>query len=161
MCNKTFLWDVKILKLVDQFTYLGSSISSTESTIYDIDRLLIIWKSDLFNKIKWEFFPAVAGITATIWLHHLDLWNDWEKNKLDGNYNGIVPTIWEIVRKFDWHSLTWGWPRFRTPASSCDFGRHVVFGVKHQRGLRFWRQQTSSGSLSKNVLAAIKWVPMN
>ena len=46
------------LKLVDEFTYLGSSDSSTEKDINTqlmkawtaIERLLIIWKSDLTNK---------------------------------------------------------------------------------------------------------------
>ena len=46
---------VKPLKLVDQFTFLGSNISSTENNINiyigkawaAIGRLLIIWKSDL------------------------------------------------------------------------------------------------------------------
>ena len=53
-------------KLVDKFTYLG--ISSTESDINmrtvktwtAIDRLSIIWKSDLSNKIKREFFQAAV-----------------------------------------------------------------------------------------------------
>ena len=52
------------LKLVDKFTYLGSSISSTEKDINTrltkawtaIDRLLIIWKSDLTDKMKRSFF---------------------------------------------------------------------------------------------------------
>ena len=52
------------LKLVDKFTYLGSSISSTEKDIDTrltkawtaIDRLLIIWKSDLTDKMKRSFF---------------------------------------------------------------------------------------------------------
>ena len=47
------------LKLVDKFTYLGSSISSTEKDIETrlmkawtaIDRLSIIWKSDLTDKM--------------------------------------------------------------------------------------------------------------
>ena len=51
------------LKLVDKFTYLGSSVSSTETDIKlqlakvwtTIDRLLVIWKSDLTNKIKRSF----------------------------------------------------------------------------------------------------------
>ena len=51
------------LKLVDKFTYLGSSISSTENDINSrlekvwkaIDRLVVIWKSDLSNKIKCSF----------------------------------------------------------------------------------------------------------
>ena len=52
------------LKLVDKFLYLGSSISSTESDINmrlskactAINRLSIIQKSDLSNKIKCNFF---------------------------------------------------------------------------------------------------------
>ena len=56
----------KPLKLVNQFPYLGSNISSTESdvNIYIekaqtvIYRLSIIWKSDLFDKIKRDFFRA-------------------------------------------------------------------------------------------------------
>ena len=60
--------DGKPLKLVDQFTYLGSNISSTESDVNirigkawtAIDRLSIIWKSDLSDKIKRELFQAVA-----------------------------------------------------------------------------------------------------
>ena len=56
------------LKLVDKFTYLGSSISSTEKDIDTrltkawtaIDRLSIIWKSDLTNKMKRSFFQAAV-----------------------------------------------------------------------------------------------------
>ena len=58
----------KPLKLVDLFPYLSSNISSTESDVSihivkmwtAIDRLSIILKSDCSNKIKWEFFQAVA-----------------------------------------------------------------------------------------------------
>ena len=59
------------LKLVDKFTYLGSSVSSTEKDIDTrlkkawtaIDRLSIIWKSDLTNKMKRSFFQeAVMSI---------------------------------------------------------------------------------------------------
>ena len=65
----------KPLKLVDQFIYLSSSISSSENdvNIYlakvwnTIDWLLIIWKSDLSDKIKWNFFQAVS-----VWMHHID-----------------------------------------------------------------------------------------
>ena len=56
------------LKLVDKFTYLGRSVSSTEKDINTwlakawtaIDRLSIIWKSDLNYKIKCNFFQAVV-----------------------------------------------------------------------------------------------------
>ena len=56
------------LKLVDKFTYLGSSVSSTEKDIDTrltkartaIDRLSIIWKSDLTDKMKRSFFQAAV-----------------------------------------------------------------------------------------------------
>ncbi len=56
------------LKLVDKFTYLGSSISSTETDIDTqlakawtaIDRLSVIWKSDLTDKMKRSFFQAAV-----------------------------------------------------------------------------------------------------
>ena len=58
----------KFLKLVEQFTYLGSNISSTEIDVnihqekvrIAIEKLSIIWKSDLSDKIKWDFFQVVA-----------------------------------------------------------------------------------------------------
>ena len=54
------------LKLVDKFTYLGSSVSSTKKDIDTrltkawtaIDRLSIIRKSDLTDKMKRSFFQA-------------------------------------------------------------------------------------------------------
>ena len=54
------------LKLVDNFTYLRSSISSTKNDINTllakartaIDRLSVIWKSDRSNKRKRSFFQA-------------------------------------------------------------------------------------------------------
>ena len=56
------------LKLVDKFTYLGSNVSTTEKDIDTrltkawsaIDRLSIIWKSDLTDKIKRNFFQAAV-----------------------------------------------------------------------------------------------------
>ena len=59
--------NTKPLKLVDKFIYLDSNISSTESNInIHIERYGLLltgyhfWKSDLSNKIKDEFFQAVA-----------------------------------------------------------------------------------------------------
>ena len=56
------------LKLVDKFTYLGSSVSSTLKDINTRlvkawtanDSLSVIWKSDLTNKIKRSFFQAAV-----------------------------------------------------------------------------------------------------
>ena len=56
------------LKFVDKFTYQGSSVSSTEKDIDTwlgkvwtaIDRLSVIWKSDLTDKMKRSFFQAAV-----------------------------------------------------------------------------------------------------
>ena len=56
------------LKLVDKFTYLGSCVSSTEKDIDTrltkawtaIDKLSVIWKSDLTDKMKRTFFQAAV-----------------------------------------------------------------------------------------------------
>ena len=60
--------DGTILKLADKFTYLGSRVSSTEKDIDTrltkawpaIDKLSIIWKSDLTDKMKHTFFQAAV-----------------------------------------------------------------------------------------------------
>ena len=56
------------LKLVDKFTNLGNSVSSTEKDIDTqltkawtaIGKLSIIWKSDLTDKMKRIFFHAAV-----------------------------------------------------------------------------------------------------
>ena len=56
------------LKLVDKFTYLGSSVSSIKTNINmqlakawkAINRLSVTWKSDLTDKIKRSFFQAAV-----------------------------------------------------------------------------------------------------
>ena len=68
------------LKLVDKFTYLRSSVSSTPKDInmwlgkawIAIDRLSVIWKSDLTNKIKRSFFQAASHVDTAIWMHYID-----------------------------------------------------------------------------------------
>ena len=60
--------DGSSLKLIDKFTYLGSSVASTEKDINTrltkawttIDRLSNIWKSDLTDKMKRSFFQAAV-----------------------------------------------------------------------------------------------------
>ena len=68
------------LKLVDKFTYLGGSVSSTEKDIdmrlmkawTAIDKLSIIWKSDLTDKMKTQFLPGSGHVDTAVWMHHLD-----------------------------------------------------------------------------------------
>ena len=88
------------LKLVDKFTYLGRSVSSTEKDIDTwltkawtaIDRLSIIWKSDLTNKRKHSFFQAVV---VSILLYGCTTWTltKWLEKKLDGNYTRMLRAI--------------------------------------------------------------------
>ena len=104
MCyNQTgdiFTLDGTSLKLVDKFTYLGSRVSSTEKDIDTwltkawtaIDRLSIIWKSDLTDKMKCSFFQAVV---VSILLYGCTTWTltiRLEK-KLDSNYTRILRAI--------------------------------------------------------------------
>ena len=85
------------LRLVDKFTYLGSSFSSTEKDIDTritnawtaIDRLSIIWKSDLTDKMKRGFFQAVV---ESILLYGCTTWTLTKRleKKLDGNYTRML-----------------------------------------------------------------------
>ena len=85
------------LKLVDKFTYQGSSVSSTESDIDTkactaIDKLSIIWKSDLTDKIKRSFFQAAV---VSILLYGCTTWTLTKRleKKLDGNYTRMLLAI--------------------------------------------------------------------
>ena len=88
------------LKLVDKFTYLGSSVSSTEKDINTrltkawtaIDRLSIIWKSDLTDKMKRSFFQAVV---VSILLYGCTTWTLTKRleKKLDGNYTRMLRAV--------------------------------------------------------------------
>ena len=81
-------------------TYLGSSVESTEKDTDTrltkawtaIDRLLIIWKSDLTDKMKRSFFQAAV---VSILLYGCTTWTltKWLEKKLDGNYTRMLRTI--------------------------------------------------------------------
>ena len=88
------------LKLVDKFTYLGSSVSSTEKDIDTrltkawtaINKLSVIWKSNLTNKMKRSFFQAAV---VSILLYGCTTWmlTQWLVKKLDGNYTRMLRAI--------------------------------------------------------------------
>ena len=88
------------LKLVDKFTYLRSSVASTEKNIDTrltkawtaINRLSIIWKSDLTDKMKRSFFQAAV---ASILLYGCTTWTLTKrlKKKLDDNYTRMLRAI--------------------------------------------------------------------
>ena len=75
--------DISILngkphKLVNQFTYIGSNVSSTENDVSihltkawnSIYRQSIIWKFNLLNKT--EFLPSSRSVHTTKCIHHMD-----------------------------------------------------------------------------------------
>ena len=88
------------LKLVDKFTYLGSSVESTEKDIETrltkawtaINRLSTIWKSDLTDKMKRSFFQAAV---TSILLYGCTTWTLTKRleKKLDGNYTRMLRAI--------------------------------------------------------------------
>ena len=88
------------LKLVDKFTYLGSSVSPTEKDIDTrltkawtaIDRLSIIWKSNLTDKMKHSFFLAAV---VSILLYGCTTWTLTKRleKKQDGNYTSNIEQV--------------------------------------------------------------------
>ena len=80
------------LKLVDKLTYSGSSVLSTENDIATrlakawktIDRLSVIWKSDMTDKMKRSFFQAAV---VSILLYRRTTWTLTKRRekKLDCN----------------------------------------------------------------------------
>ena len=98
--------DGSSLKLVDKFTYLGSSVSSTEKDIDKwlmkawtaIDKLSIIWKSDQIDKMKRSFFQAAV---VSILLYGCTTWTLTKRleKKLDGNYTRTLRAILNKSRR--------------------------------------------------------------
>ena len=88
------------LKLVDKFTYLGTSVESTEKDIETrltkawtaTNRLSIIWKSDLTDKMKRSFLQAAV---TSILLYGCTTWTLTKRleKKLDGNYTRMLRAI--------------------------------------------------------------------
>ena len=90
--------------------YLGSSISSTEKDIdmqltkvwTAIDRLSIIWNSDLTYNMKCSFFQAVVVLILLYGCTTCTLTKQLEK-KLDSNYTRM---LWAILNKSWWQYPT-------------------------------------------------------
>ena len=92
------------LKLVDKFTYLGSSVSSNETDINTwlakawtaIDRLSVIWKSGLTDKMKRSFLQAAVVL---ILLYRCTKWTLTEhmEKKLDQQLHKNAASNFEQV----------------------------------------------------------------
>ena len=89
------------LKLMDKFTYQGSSVSSTKKDINmwlakawtTIDWLSVLGKSELNDKIKHSFFQAVVVLILIYGCTTWTLTKCIEK-KLDSNYTRM---LWAIL----------------------------------------------------------------
>ena len=94
------------LNLVDKFTYLWSSASWTETDINmrlakawtATDRLSVIWKSDLTDKLKRSFFPATF---ESLLLYECTTWmlTKRTEKKLLSNYAIILQAILNMSRR--------------------------------------------------------------
>ena len=88
------------LKLVNKFIYLGSCVSPTETDVDTrltkawtaLDRLSVIWKSNLTGKRKLSFFQAAV---VSILLYGCTTWTLTKRmeKKLDGNYTRMLRAI--------------------------------------------------------------------
>ena len=88
------------LKLIDKFTYLGSSVLLIETLVNTrlrkawtaINRQSVIWKSDLTDKMKRSFFQAV--IVSTL-LYGCTTWTITRRleKELDRNYTRMLRAI--------------------------------------------------------------------
>ena len=88
------------LKLVDKFIYFRSSISSMENDINTwlpkawtaINKLLVIWQSDLSYEIKRNFFQAAD---VSILLYRCTTWMLTKRieKKLDGNCTRMLQAL--------------------------------------------------------------------
>ena len=139
------------LNLVDKFTYLGSSVSSTEKDINTrlakswsvINRLSVIWKSDPTNKIKRSFFQ---GTVVSILLYGFTTWTltKWMEKKLDGNYRRMLQ---EILNK-SWREH---------PTKQQLYGHPTITKtIKIRRTRHSENCQRSRDELTRNVLL---WIP--
>ena len=91
---------VTLVHIQYKFTYLGSSVSSTKKEIDTRltkacranESLSVIWKSDLTDKMKRNFFQ---GAIESILLYRCTTWTLTKRmeKRLDGNYTRMLPTI--------------------------------------------------------------------
>ena len=71
---------------------ISSRLAKTQTVI---DWLSVIWKSDLFDKMKTHFFSCSGCFHTTIWMHHMDAGIVYRKN-LDGN---CIKMLQDVLNK--------------------------------------------------------------
>ena len=106
--GSTLSFSGKLLKLVDQFIYLGSTIPSTESNIDShihkawiaIDRLLTIWKFELSYKIR-RILPSWNRVSTTVWLYGFTTWTLRKhlEKEIRMNHSGMLYAVFNNYLK--------------------------------------------------------------
>ena len=105
------------LSETDKLTYLGSSVSSIEKrhrhTANEawtaIDKLSVIWKSDLTDKMKRSFFQVVD---TAVWMHQLDANKTARKEARRQLHKDVAGNIEQVLA-----ATTHKAPTIRPPAS--------------------------------------------
>ena len=140
------------LKLVDKFTNLGSSVTSTEKDIDTrltkawtaIDKLSVIWKSHMTDKTKRSFFQAAV---VSILLYGCTSWTLTKRmeKKLDSNY---IRMMRAILNK------SWG----QQPTKHQLYGHlpPITKTIKVRRTRHAWHCWRSKDELISDVL---QWNP--
>ena len=90
----------KPLKLVDQYIYISSNISSAESSVNictgkawnTVHRLITVWNTNLWWNQTWILLSC-SCVSTTVWLHYLGF---YEMPGQNGNYTRILHTVWNI-----------------------------------------------------------------
>ena len=103
------------LKSVDNYTYLGSEISSMDKKIKiriakswsALDKLSSIWKSNLTATLKRNFFRAVV---ESVLLYGSEAWTLTKKleRKLDGTYTRMLRVVFNISWKLHLNKKLYG-----------------------------------------------------
>ena len=142
------------LKLVEKFTYLGSSVSSTEKdnntwlvkAWTGIHSLSFIWKSDLSEKIKRNFFLAAV---VSVLLYGCTTWTLTKRieEKQDGNCTRI---LWAILNK--------SWKQHPT--------KNLLYGHLPPISKTIPIRRTSHaghcrGSKDEHISDVLPWIPSN
>ena len=156
-CLVRLTWIVFVIGgRVNKFTYLGSSVASTEKDIDTrltkawtaMNRLSIIWKSDLIDKMKHSFFQAVV---ESILLYGCTTWTITKRleTKLDGNCTRMLRAI-----------LNKSWRQHPTRHQLCGHLLPIyiyiyiyiyIFNHQHHRNLNL-HGITNSSKIEKNII---------
>ena len=136
------------LKLVDKFTYLGSSVSLIEKdsntrlakACIAINSLLVIWKSDLTDKSKRCFFQA-AVVSILLYGCITGTLTKLMKKRIDGNYTRMMRAI-----------LNKSWRQHPTKRQLCSHLLPITKTIQVRRTKHAGHRRKSKDELISDIL---------